>query len=203
MRFLLLSAALLAGPLSAQVPTAPAPAPTEQASVRLDKGHLDPAWFHLPAASFAPVDLADFGWIKPGFKLGGRSLKVLWEAPQWTDPKMEEDNLAAADAHRANFPKYLQTSLGAFEGVKVSAEAGDLLLVGRLVECNTKGGMMSWAVEAVTYDLKLVDPATGETLLAFHHRLLGGFGTKGNGSRRRFQDWAEQFAAYAKRNWLP
>jgi hypothetical protein len=199
MRSLLVSACLVALPFPAQEAGANAPA----AAQTLDKGHLDPTWFKLPAAAFAPHDLADFGWVKPGFTLGGRSLHVTWEAPRWTEPNTDPDNLKAAEAHRGNFPAYLREALGGLEGVKVSAEAGELQLVGRLVECNTKGGFLSYAIEGITYDLKLVDPATGETLAAFHNRLLGGLGAHGNGSRRRFLDWSGKFAAYAKAHWLP
>lgn len=199
MRSLLIYACLAALPLAAQAPpVAPAPA-----TLTLDKGHLDPAWFKLTSSAFGPHDLADFGWVKPAFKLGGRSIQVAWEAPRWTEPNTDEDNLKAAEAHRGNFPNYLREALGGLDGVKASAGAGDLLLVGRLVECNTKGGFLSYAIEGITYDLKLVDPATGETLAAFHNRLLGGLGAHGNGSRRRFLDWSGKFAAHVKAHWLP
>ncbi len=200
MRSLLLCTLLATVPLGAQEPDPPAPAPATQT---LDKGHLDPAWFNLPASAFTPQTLADYGWIKPGFKFAGRSIKVVWEEPKWTDPGMAEDNIAAAETHRKNFPLYLKEALGTLEGVKTSFDSGDLLLVGRLVDCNIKGGFLSMAWEDITWDLKLVDPATGETLVALHNRLMGGNGWKGNGSRKRFLAWTESLAKFAKTHWLP
>jgi hypothetical protein len=141
--------------------------------------------------------------VKPGFKLGGRSLKVAWDPPRWTEPNTDPANLTAADEHRASFPAFLQESLRTLAEVQASPEVGELLLVGRLVECNTKGGVLSWAMETITFDLKLVDSHTGETLLALHHRLLGGPGWKGKGSRRRFLAWTETFAKQVKVRWLP
>ncbi len=199
MRSLLLCTLLVTAPLGAQEPASPPPAPTQT----LDKGHLDPTWFHLPASAFTPQTVADYGWIKPGFKLAGRSIKVVWEEPKWTDPGMAEDNIAAAEIHRKNFPLYLKDALGTLGGVKTSFDEGDLVLVGRLVDCNIKGGFMSMAWEDITWDLKLVDPATGETLVAFHNRLMGGNGWKGNGSRKRFLAWTESLAKFAKTFWLP
>jgi hypothetical protein len=199
MRSLLVCAFLLTVPLGAQEPDPPAataPAPTP-------KIPLDLAWFGLPADALKPHDLADLGWEKPALKLGGRSIRVVWEEPKWADPTLEADNLAAGETHRKNFPAYLQASLAEFTGVKADAEAGDLVLTGRLLDCNIKGGFLSMAWEDITWDLKLVDPATGETLAAFRNRLLGGNGWKGNGSRKRFLSWTEKFAKYAKGHWLP
>ncbi len=203
MRWKPISLCLAALPLVAQAPKAAAPSPTEAVSTTLDKGHLDPSWYKLSANDFTPQTLADYGWVKPGFKLAGRSIRVVWEEAKWTDPGMGEDNIAAAEVHRKNFPVYLRDSLGTLPGVKTSFDTGDLLLVGRLVDCNIKGGFMSFAKEDITWDLKLVDPATGETLVALHHRLMEGNGIKGNGSRKRFLAWTESMAKFAKAFWLP
>lgn len=199
MRSLLICAFLLTAPLGAQEPEPPAAA----ASAPAPKIPLDLPWFGLAEGLMKPHDLADLGWEKPGLKLTGRSIQVRWEAPVWADATLEADNLAAAEVHRENFPAYLQASLAELAGVKTSAETGNLLLVGRLLDCNIKGGFLSMAWEDITWDLKLVDPATGETLAAFRNRLLGGNGWKGNGSRKRFLSWTEKLAKYAKGHWLP
>ena len=190
------------------LPAAPAPKPTT-AQPLLDKGLLDPAWFGVDGAQFKPTQLSlfysmDFFWAKEGLNLKGRSLRVTWEAPAWLRPETDALNLKAGGEHTTHFPGYLVDALSKTLGetVKVSATEGDLRLVGRVVECNAKGSYLSYAMESVTYDLKLVDDKTGEVLLACHNRLLGGGGKEGNGSRRRFRDWTEVFATYAKDTFL-
>jgi hypothetical protein len=189
-------------PVPAPIPT-PAPKPPGPQPL-LDKGLMDPAWFGVDGAQFQSTRLADLLWAKEGASLKGRSGRVSWEAPAWLRPESDALNRKAGGEHTANFPGYLLDALSkAFgETVKVSATEGDLRLVGRVVECNAKGSFLSYAVESVTYDLKLVDDKTGEVLFACHNRLLGGLGKEGNGSRRRFLDWAEVFAAYAKDTFL-
>lgn len=181
----------------------PAPKPATP-QPPLDGGLLDPAWFGVDGGLFKPARLADFLWTKEGATLKGRSLRVTWEAPEWLRPEQDALNLKAGGQHTANFPVYLLDALSKAIGetVKVSATEGELRLVGRIVECNAKGSFLSYAVESVTYDLKLVDDKTGEVLFACHNRLLGGLGKEGNGSRRRFTDWTETFAAFAKDTFL-
>ncbi len=176
------------------LPAAPAPKPTTSQPL-LDKGLLDPAWFGVDGAQLKPTQLTlfysmDFFWAKEGLNLKGRSLRVTWEAPVWLRPETDPLNLKAGGEHTANFPGYLVEALSKTLGetVMLSTAEGDLMLVGRVVECNAKGSYLSYAIESVTYDLKLVDDKTGEVLLACHNRLLGGSGKEGNGSRRRFRD---------------
>lgn len=190
------------------LPATPGPKPTTSQPL-LDKGLLDPTWFGVDGAQLKPTQLSlfysmDFFWAKEGLNLKGRSLRVTWEAPAWLRPETDSLNLKAGGEHTAHFHGYLVDALSRTLGetVKVSATEGDLRLVGRLVECNAKGSYLSYAIESVTYDLKLVDEKTGEVLLACHNRLLGGGGKEGNGSRRRFRDWTEVFATYAKDTFL-
>jgi hypothetical protein len=75
--------------------------------------------------------------------------------------------------------------------------------VGCLVDCNIKGSCLSMATDDITWDLKLVEPATGETLVPLHHRLMGGPGWKGHGSPKRFLSWTESLVIFMKDHWLP
>ncbi|MCS7182318.1 MAG: DUF4410 domain-containing protein [Thermoanaerobaculum sp.] len=62
----------------------------------------------------------------------------------------------------------------------VSRKEGELVLTGRIVDCNAG----SWAAKiwigmgagasSATWDIKLVDRQSGDTLLALHHRAISG-----------------------------
>ena len=77
-------------------------------------------------------------------------------------------------------PRRLERALSpALKGwAQVSRRQGDVRLIGRVVDCNA--GTPRWlnssglTIANATWDLKLVDTATGETLAAFHHRGVSG-----------------------------
>ncbi|HJV23007.1 MAG TPA: hypothetical protein VJ570_09930 [Holophagaceae bacterium] len=216
---------LLALPLLAQdpgTPAAPAAAPSatpaaapEAAAAKptapalppqpfLDKGLLDPAYFGIKSTDFHEHDWADFVWVKPGFSLKGRKLKVAWEAPHWLNTKNDKGDLDAGESLTKTFPQALTKGLqeGIGEGIAFSETEGDLLLTGRIVELNARGSIWSPSRDMMTFDLKVVDPASGEAVLAVHQRILDamGFGTKGKGILIRTPSFTKDMSAYIKAN---
>jgi hypothetical protein len=88
-------------------------------------------------------------------------------------------------------PQRLERALAA--GLKghaeVTGETGDVVLTGRFVDCNAGARALRWATGApaslanATWDLKLVDAATGETLAALHHRVMSGVDSRDLGEK--------------------
>jgi len=155
----------------------PAPAQT------LDDGLLDPSWFG-PPLEFRKTEEIDYLWVKRGFNLSGRTLFV----QPWEDPVMRAKHKRdAKDAAKATeltelFPARLWGALSlALDGIaQVSRKEGDIIVTGRVVDCNmgSKAAKMLIGMGAgssnVTWDLKFVDRKTGELLLALHHRVISG-----------------------------
>lgn len=194
-------------PVPAPAPAAsPAPAvapkPAAPKPALLDDGLLDPAWFG-EGASFTKGDDVDFFWIKPGLDLSGR---VLWMKP-WEDPAMLRKGRDGKDNAKATeltdtFPGMLRGALtGAFNGkAKVSRTEGDLALIGRFVDANAGSKAAKWLIglgagsETATWDLKVVDPKTGELLLAVHHRAISG--TAMSNIQDKLVKWSDKFATF-------
>ena len=147
---------------------------------RLDDGLLDPEWFGVTEGWRTGSGL-DYFWMKPGFTLNNRTIEL---AP-WSDPLFFNGRRDAQDGRTAyrltdSMPQRLERALSpALAGwAQVSRRKGDVRLTGRLVDLNA--GAPSWAepnYANATWDLKLVDAATGETLAAFHHRGVSGLDT--------------------------
>ncbi len=149
----------------------------------LDDGLLDPSWFGGPVA-FRELDEVDYLWVKPGFNLAGRTFHIeAWDDPisaskNKRDPK---DAAKAAELTEA-FPARLAGGLAAaLDGIaKVSRKEGDIAVVGRIVDCNAGSKAAKFLVgmgagsASATWDLKFVDRASGELLLAVHHRAISG-----------------------------
>ena len=148
----------------------------------LDKGLLDPSWFGSQVEFRVTGDI-DYVWVKPGFTVKGRKLKI--EA--WSDPLINDKDRDAKDHSKASeltdlMPSRLRGALAAaLAGVaEVSKEDGDLIVTGRIVDCNAGSkaakfwvGMGAGAASA-TFDMKIADKATGETLAGIHHRVISG-----------------------------
>ena len=164
--------------------------PSAAEEARLDDGLLDPAWFG-PAVTFKKTDVIDYVWVKPGFSLKGKTLRV----EGWPDPVFLREDRKARDAAMAfqlaeKMPRHIRTVLGhELQGVaQVVSEGGDLLLSGRLVDYVGKGTMRASNPQA-TWDMKITDAKSGELLAAVHHRRLMSLSTV----EERIVMWLEEF----------
>jgi len=63
---------------------------------RLDDGRLDPAWFGS-GVEFRTTSVIDYVWVKPGFSLKGKKLRV----EEWPEPVFVAKERRARDAARA------------------------------------------------------------------------------------------------------
>ena len=156
----------------------------------LDDGRLDPAWFG-PAVEFRTTSVIDYVWVKPGFSVQGRTLRV----ETWPEPAFMGKERKARDAAKAyelveSMPLRIRSALSlSLQGIaRVASEGGDLVLSGRLVDYVGKGTLRASQPQA-TWDLKITDAATGELLVAAHHRTLMGFST----TEERIDMWLGKF----------
>ncbi|MBP1772957.1 MAG: hypothetical protein H6P99_2120 [Holophagaceae bacterium] len=112
-----------------------------------------------------------------------------------------KDNAKATEL-TDSFPGMLRGALtGAFNGkAKVSRTEGDLTLIGRFVDANAGSKAAKWLIglgagsETATWDLKVVDPKTGELLLAVHHRAISG--TAMSTIQDKLVKWSDKFATF-------
>src|SRR5512132_3060640 len=109
----------------------------------LDGGRLDPAWFGQKV-EFKTTDTIDFVWVKPGFTIKGKKLRV----EPWPDPSFLGKERKARDAAMAielteSMPRNIRTVLRheLQDVAEVVKEGGDLVLSGRLVDYVGKGTM--------------------------------------------------------------
>ena len=157
----------------------------------LDEGRLDPAWFGS-AAVFQPSKSLGFQWLKPGLDLRNRTLQLrAWEAPVWVKGRREMKDQTFLRRVEGTLPKRLDRGLrrGLKGSVPVSAEAGEVHLVGRIVDAiGQADDYMAAGRVALSFDLKLVDGKTGELLGAFHDTLESGGADYIAG---RFERWCE------------
>lgn len=178
-----------------------APLPAATAPL-LDEGLLEPAWFGS-AIAFTKGEDVDFFWIKPGLDLTGHTLHM----KPWDDPVMlrkgrdGKDNAKATELTDA-FPAMLRGALaGAFNGkAKVSRTEGDLALTGRFVDANAGNKVAKWLIglgagsETATWDLKILEPKTGEVLVAVHHRAISL--TAMSNIQDKMGKWADKFSTF-------
>lgn len=149
---------------------------------RLDEGTLDPSWFGGPLA-FRETENVDYLWVREGFTVKG---KTVYAAP-WEDHVFLGDKRDAKDAAMAvqlteGMPSWIRGALStSLEGVaKTTKEGGDLEIVGRFVDVNAGNMAAKFLVGMgagsgyATWDLKIVDKATGEMVVAIHHRSVSG-----------------------------
>jgi hypothetical protein len=191
-------------PIAAPAPTTPAAAPKPAApkAPLQDEGLLDPAWFG-DGITFTKGNEVDYFWIKPGLDLTGRTILM----KPWDDPAMLRKGRDGKDNAKAteltdSFPGMLRGALaGAFNGkAKVSRTEGDLALVGRFVDANAGSKAAKWLIgmgagsETATWDLKILDPKTGELLMAIHHRSISG--TAMSNIQDKLVKWADKFGTF-------
>lgn len=158
----------------------------------LDDGRLDPAWFG-PAVEFRTTSVIDYVWVKPGFRMKGKTLRL----EKWPDPVFMGKERKGRDAARAyelaeSMPLRIWSTLRvSLHGIaQVTSEGGDLVLSGRLVGYVGKGTMRaSPSPPQATWDIKITDAATGELLVAVHHRTLMGFST----TEEKIDRWLGKF----------
>jgi Domain of unknown function (DUF4410) len=181
----------------------PTPAASKAPVAFLDKGLLDPSWFGPDSTTFSKTDDIDFFWIKPGLDLSGQTL---WMKP-WDDPVMLQkgrdgkDN-AVATRLTDTLPGMLRGALaGAFAGkAKVNRNEGNVLVSGRIVDCNAGSRAAKWLVglgagqENATFDIKFVDAKSHELLIAIHHRTISG--TNLSTIDDKLVKWSEKFGLF-------
>lgn len=155
--------------------------PAAASAKKLDEGLLDPAWFG-GELEFHKTDEIDYLWVKEGFSLDGRTVRVAdWEEPEF----LSEDEPDSKDRARAfqlteQMPSLLRGGISGRGGGTFGKDDGDLVLVGRFVDVNAGSKVAKWLVgmgagaATATWDLKIVDAESGELLAAIHHRAVSG-----------------------------
>jgi len=167
-----------------------------------DEGLLEHEYFGF-AAPFAPKLGTDALWIKDGLSLKGRQVTYrAWETKVLRAARQEKDLQRAADLAKL-IPDSLMPQLRAtFQGVAdwQLGGTGDYRFEARIVDANVPNKasklVFGWLggkenLENVTWDMKLVDAKTGETVLAFHHRVVK-VNTLGS-LDSSLRDWASDF----------
>jgi len=156
----------------------------------LDGGRLDPAWFGAPV-EFHSTDAFDFVWVKPGFSVKGKTLRV--EA--WPDPVFLGEPRRGRDAAMAfeltdSMPLRIRSTLRhTLDGVAtIVSTGGDLVVSGRFVDYVAKGTAAPASPQA-TWDLKITDAADGALVVAVHHRVIPSISTVD----QRIDSWLETF----------
>ena len=153
------------------------------AQTTLDEGLLEMSWFGAEL-DFKRTEEIDYLWVADGFSVDGRTIHVReWEDPEFlAKKKRKSKDSARAFELTDRMPSMLRGALAAaLDGkAEVSKEEGDLELVGRFVDVNAGSKAAKWVVgmgagsAAATWDLKLVDTASGEPVVAIHHRSISG-----------------------------
>ncbi len=161
----------------------------------LDDGRLEPAWFG-PGVEFRTTSEIDYVWVKPGFSIKGKKLRV----EKWPDPVFTGKDRRGRDAARAyelaeNMPLRIRSVLRhTLEGTaQIVTEGGDQVLSGRLVDYVAKGTMGKSNPQS-TWDIKITDAGSGELLVAVHHRTLMSLSTV----EERIDMWLEKFGKALK-----
>ena len=154
-------------------PPGPWAAREDEAAAGMDEGRIDTAWFGQDV-QFRETDEVDYLWIKPGFTLEGRTFLVKpWDVPVW----LAKDRDARDSAHAEELTRlaggHLKAALATeLRGkAKASLYQGDVVVQGRFVDVRV-GGKGAGFAGAATWDVKFTDKATGDLLLAAHHRSL-------------------------------
>lgn len=159
---------------------------------RLDDGLLDPEWLGVAGAAGEwrnPAGI-DYLWVKPGFSLAGRTIVLEeWTAPTFLNGSRDREDSRIAINLSDSMPGRLASALSAAGVTGVSRTAGDLRVTGRIVDCNAGSRALRWMsgsgviVGNATWDIKIVDAATGETVAAVHHRGVSGADSRNLGEK--------------------
>ncbi|HJV23888.1 MAG TPA: hypothetical protein VJ570_14390 [Holophagaceae bacterium] len=180
-------------PSQAQPPSAVAASPL------LDEGLLDPRWFR-PEGSipFRRSKEIDYLWVKPGFDLRGKRVRVApWgiaPLPANRDEKDEDKARELTEEMPGNVLSVFARELG--DGVKVSELEGEFRLDGRWVDQRDSNSMAFIHAREV-FDLRVVEVSTGELVVAAHHACE--FYAPSLALKR----WLKEFCAYTKEGLSP
>ena len=175
---------------------------------RLDDGLLDTQWLGVGAeAEWRTPAGIDYLWVKPGFSLAGRMLALEpWSAPTFRNGERDREDSRLAMSLNDSMPGRLASALSAAGVEGVSRTAGDLRLTGRFVDCNAGSkvlrlmGGSSVVIGNATWEIKLVDAATGETVAAVHHRGVSGADSRNLGEKINL--WLTRVFAPALHDWF-
>lgn len=171
---------------------------------KLDDGLLDPAWFGGPL-SFRETEHVDYLWVKDGFTVKGKSVYAEpWEDHVFLGDKRDAKDAAVVETLTVQMPLWIRGALGSsLEGVAtVGKDSGDLVITGRFVDCNAGNMAAKWLVGmgagsgSATWDMKIVDKATGELVVAIHHRSISG--THLSDVSTKVVKWIAEFADATK-----
>lgn len=169
-----------------------------------DEGSFDPAWFGS-GQEFRSAKSVDYLWAASGLAFEGKTLHFeTWPKPNFIgensakrDPK--DRQLAAEIA--AELPELLSIELGNAlgAGVKTSLTEGDILVTGRIVDCEKGSKATRFLTPGmagkgkIRLDLKVTDKASGQLLLALHHKIVSATALSSTWSE--VVKWVGQFAA--------
>jgi len=162
---------------------------------RLDDGRLDPSWFGADVSFHSAHDF-DHVWVKPGFTVKGKKLRV----EPWPDPRLRGQGTQGPRRRhgvRAGRTPAFANPHGLASLPPGRRRGGD----GRgrpdserkAVDFVAKGTMRASNPQA-TWDMKVTDAATGELLVAVHHRRLMTISTV----EERIVAWLEKFGEALK-----
>jgi len=173
------------------------------AAASLDEGRFDPAWVG-GGPEFREADEIDYLWVAPGFDFAGRTVAfAAWEEPVWLGEdagKRDAKDKRLANDLTGNLPEiFAEAFENALSGKVTVVDSGATVrAVGRIVDCSTGSAAAKFWVGMgagsgfTTFDLKFVDAASGETLVAIHHRVVSGSSLSTTDSK--LTDWVDEFA---------
>lgn len=164
----------------------------------MDDGKLDPFWFGEGLA-FREAGEFDYLWVKPDFRLSGQTLHFI----DWPEPEFLGEDAADRDDKDHRLARMMARDMAtAFEDafrqklgskVQTSMTEGDIRVEGRIVDCSAGSSAAKVLVGFgagsgnTTVDVKLIDTATGELLVAIHHRVVSG--TSWSTTDSKFVKW--------------
>ena len=183
--------------------------PGVRAAGTLDEGRLDPAWFP-GAGELREANEIDYLWVKQGFELDGKKLRF---AP-WPEPEFLGEKASARDTKDIRLAKQMATTMhevfseaftAAFKQRIELVDAGEQVRVeGRIVDASTGATAAKVLVGfgagsgSTTVDVRFVDAASGELLVALHHRAVSG--TSWSTTDSKFVGWVDEMAKEAAKS---
>lgn len=182
---------------------AAAPPAVHAADGTYDEGRLVPSWFSDQPMTFVETDEIDYLWVADGFELRGKTLH--WQ--EWPEPEefLSEDGVdrdendyrlarqlagemarSFSDVFEREYPRDFPSSL----------DEGDILVEGRIVDCSTGNraakALVGFGAGAgnTAIDLRFTDKASGEVVMAIHHRVVSG--TNWSTTDSKFFKWVKK-----------